>query len=255
MAGRSRFPSTKVIPMPRKTVLDLHAMKTGSQKIAMVTAYDYCMARLVDQAGVDMVLVGDSLGMVVQGHDDTLSVTVEDMVYHSRCVERGLRQAHLTVDMPFMSYQVSPQQALENAGRLVKLGGAQSVKLEGGLRSAPMIEAIVAAGIPVVGHIGLTPQSVNALGGFRVQGRSDESRKRLLEGAQAVQDAGAFMLVLEMVPAQLAEEVSALLRIPTIGIGAGPGCDGQVLVCNDLLEWIYASSPGSSGVSPSSRPK
>ena len=221
--------------MPRKTVLDLHAMKAGSQKIAMVTAYDYCMARLVDQAGVDMVLVGDSLGMVVQGHDDTLSVTVEDMIYHGRCVDRGLKQAHLTVDMPFMSYQISPQQALENAGRLVKDGGAQSVKLEGGVRSAPMIEAIVSAGIPVVGHLGLTPQSVHALGGFRVQGRSDESRQHLFEGAQAVQEAGAFMLVLEMVPAQLAQELSASLRIPTIGIGAGPGCDGQVLVCNDLL--------------------
>lgn len=229
--------------MRRKTALDLQRMKADRQRIAMVTAYDYTMARIVDAAGVDMVLVGDSLGMVIQGHPDTLSVTLEDMAYHGRCVARGLRQAHLTVDMPFMSYQVSPQQALENAGRLVKEGSAQSVKLEGGERSAPAIELIVEAGIPVVGHIGLTPQSVNALGGFKVQGRGEEAAQKLMRDALALQEAGAFCLVLEMVPAQLAAEVSAQLDIPTIGIGAGVDCDGQVLVCNDLLGFDSSFKP------------
>ena len=221
--------------MPRKTVLDLHAMKAGNQRIAMVTAYDYTAARLADAAGVDMVLVGDSLGMVVQGLPDTLSVTLDDMVYHGRCVSRGLQAAHLTVDLPFMSYQLGPQQALQRAGRLVKEAGAQSVKLEGGARSAPAVAAIVEAGIPVVGHIGLTPQSVHATGGFRVQGRTEAEGLRLRADALALQEAGAFCLVLEMVPAELAAEITAELEIPTIGIGAGPSCDGQVLVYNDLL--------------------
>jgi len=221
--------------MRRKTVLDLQKMKAGNQKIAMVTAYDATMARLVDAAGVDMVLVGDSLGMVMQGQQDTLAVTLDEMIYHGRCVSRGLQQAHLTVDMSFMSYQLSPQQALESAGRLVKEAGAQSVKLEGGERSAPAIEAIVTAGIPVVGHVGLTPQSVHAMGGWKVQGRSEPEARQLLADAQAVQQAGAFCIVLEMVPAELATELSQALHIPTIGIGAGAGCDGQVLVCNDLL--------------------
>jgi len=229
--------------MKRKTALDLQRMKADSERIAMVTAYDYTMARVVDAAGVDMVLVGDSLGMVIQGHADTLSVTIDDMAYHGRCVARGLRQAHLTVDMPFMSYQVSVEQALQNAGRLVQEGKAQSVKLEGGARTAPAIARIVEAGIPVVGHIGLTPQSINQLGGFRVQGRGDAGRTQLLEDAQAVQDAGAFCIVLEMVPAALAAEVSELLHIPTIGIGAGVACDGQVLVCNDLLGFDSSFKP------------
>ena len=210
-------------------------MKADRSKIVMVTAYDYTMAKIVDAAGVDMVLVGDSLGMVIQGLPDTLSVTLDDMIYHGRCVSRGLTTAHLTVDMPFMSYQISPAQALESAGRLVKEGNAQSVKLEGGQRSAPAIATIVEAGIPVVGHIGLTPQSVNALGGFKVQGRSDAAAEQLMADARAVQEAGAFCVVLEMVPASLAAEVSAALQIPTVGIGAGVDCDGQVLVCNDLL--------------------
>lgn len=221
--------------MARKTVLDLHKMKAGNRKIAMVTAYDYTMARLVDTAGVDMVLVGDSVGMVVQGLPDTLGVTLDDMVYHGRCVARALQQAHLTVDLPFMTYQLGPTQALQSAGRLVKEAGAQSVKLEGGERSAPAIRAIVEAGIPVVGHIGLTPQSVHALGGFRVQGRDDEAADRLMRDAQAVQEAGAFCVVFEMIPAELSADLTAQLEIPTIGIGAGPDCDGQVLVCNDLL--------------------
>ncbi len=229
--------------MRRKTVIDLQKMKASNEKIAMITAYDATMAKLVDAGGVDMVLVGDSVGMVVQGMDDTLSVTLDDMVYHGRCVARGLSRAHLTVDMPFMSYQVSPEQALQSAGRLVQEGKAQSVKLEGGERSASAVEKIVAAGIPVVGHIGLTPQSVNTLGGWRVQGRSDAAAEQLIQDALAIQDAGAFALVLEMVPAELAAEVTSALRIPTIGIGAGVGCDGQVLVCNDLLGLDMAFSP------------
>ena len=200
--------------MARKTVLDLLKMKAGNQKIAMVTAYDATMARIVDTAGVDMVLVGDSVGMVVQGMPDTLGVTLDDMAYHGRCVARGLQQAHLTVDLPFMSYQVSPQQALESSGRLVKEGGAQSVKLEGGARTAPAVELIVEAGIPVVGHIGLTPQSVHQLGGWRVQGRSSEAGQKLLDDAVALEQAGAFCLVLEMVPEELAAEITAAISIP-----------------------------------------
>ena len=229
--------------MPKKNALDLLQMKADNEKIAMVTAYDYTMARIVDAAGVDMVLVGDSLGMVVQGHDDTLKVTLEDMAYHGRCVARGLTQAHLTVDMPFMSYQVSATQALESAGYLVQKGAAQSVKLEGGERSAEAIAKIVEAGIPVVGHVGLTPQSVHALGGFKVQGRSDAGAAKLLRDAQAVVDAGAFCLVLEAVPAALAAEVTSHVDVPTIGIGAGPACDGQVLVCNDLLGFDGSFKP------------
>ncbi|MFT4977359.1 MAG: 3-methyl-2-oxobutanoate hydroxymethyltransferase [Myxococcota bacterium] len=221
--------------MRRKTVLDLQELKASNQKITMITAYDATMARLVDAAGVDMVLVGDSVGMVFQGHEDTLSVTLDDMIYHSRCVARGLSTAHLTVDLPFMSYQVSPAQALQSAGRLVKEGGAQSVKLEGGRRSAPAVQAIVEAGIPVVGHLGLTPQSVNAMGGYRVQGRGDEAADVLFEDARALQAAGACCLVFEMVPGPLAAAITQELAIPTIGIGAGPHCDGQVLVCNDIL--------------------
>ena len=201
----------------------------------MVTAYDASMARLVDAGGADMVLVGDSLGMVIQGQPDTLSVSVDDMVYHGRCVAMGLARAHLTVDMPFMSYQVSVEQALTTAGRLVREGKAQSVKLEGGVRSAPAIRAIVEAGIPVVGHVGLTPQSVHAFGGFKVQGRDEANAARILADAQAVAEAGAFCIVLEMIPAELAEKITAALPIPTVGIGAGAACDGQVLVCNDYL--------------------
>jgi 3-methyl-2-oxobutanoate hydroxymethyltransferase len=218
-------------------------MKADREPIAMVTAYDFTMARIVDSAGVDMVLVGDSLGMVVQGHQDTLSVTTEQMIYHGACVSRGLKRAHLTIDMPFMSYQVSPAQALETAGRLVKEGHAQSVKLEGGERSAPAISAIVDAGIPVVAHIGLTPQSVNALGGFRVQGRGDKAADQLLRDAQAVEKAGAFCVVLEMVPTEIAAIVTDAIGIPTIGIGAGVDCDGQVLVCNDLLGFDSSFKP------------
>ncbi len=227
----------------RRTVLDLQQMKTDNQKISMITAYDYSMARIVDNSGVDAVLVGDSLGMVIQGHSDTLSVTMEDMIYHAKCVARGLNKAHLVVDMPFMSYQTSVQDAVYNAGKLVKEGGAQSVKLEGGESVLPQIEAIVKTGIPVVAHLGLTPQAIHALGGFKVQGKGQQAAERLKRDALAVQQSGAFMLVLEMVPAPLAREITEMLDIPTIGIGAGVDCDGQVLVCNDLLGMDLAFTP------------
>lgn len=217
------------------TAPDILKLKANGTKIAMVTAYDATMARLCDAGGVDMVLVGDSLGNVFQGRPNTLQVTVEEICYHGRCVAAGLERAHLTLDMPFGSYQISPAQALETAIRFVKEGLAQSVKLEGGERSAAGIARIVEAGIPVVGHVGLTPQSVHAFGGFKIQGRDEEAAKRVMADALAVEAAGAFCIVLEMVPAPLAQEITARLRIPTIGIGAGAGCDGQVLVCTDLL--------------------
>lgn len=229
--------------MSRKTVLDLRKKKADNEKIVMVTAYDATMARLVDRAGVDVVLVGDSLGMVIQGHEDTLPVTLDQMVYHTRCVARGLQQAHLVADLPFMTYQVSPEQALTSAGRLMQEAGAQSVKLEGGVRVAASIHRLVEAGIPVVGHIGLTPQSVHAMGGFRVQGRTESEAERVLADALAVEEAGAFLLVLEGIPSELATEITARVAIPTIGIGAGPGCDGQVLVCNDLLGMDLSFQP------------
>lgn len=221
--------------MARQTVLDLLKKKADNDKIVMVTAYDWTMARLVDAAGVDMVLVGDSLGMVVQGHDSTLPVTVDDIIYHCRAVSRGLASAHLTADLPFMSYQVSVEDALRAAGRMVQEGNAQSVKLEGGVRSAPAIQRMVEAGIPVVGHVGLTPQSVHTMGGFKVQGRGAEAAAQVMDDAVAVQDAGAFCIVLEGLPRDLAAAITERLDIPTIGIGAGVDCDGQVLVVNDIL--------------------
>jgi 3-methyl-2-oxobutanoate hydroxymethyltransferase len=219
----------------RQTVLDLRKKKADHTKIVMVTAYDATMARLVDRAGVDVILVGDSLGMVVQGHGDTLPVTLDHMVYHCSCVSRAVERAHVVADLPFMSYQVSPEQALASSGRLIQEGRAQSVKLEGGAPMAETIRRVVSAGIPVVGHIGLTPQSVHAMGGFRVQGRTDSEAERLLNDAAAVEEAGAFLLVLEGIPRDLAAEITSRVSIPTIGIGAGVACDGQVLVCNDLL--------------------
>ncbi|HLT38739.1 MAG TPA: 3-methyl-2-oxobutanoate hydroxymethyltransferase, partial [Enhygromyxa sp.] len=208
--------------VPRKpvTVPDILARKRDGVPIVMITAYDATFARLIDACDIDIVLVGDSLGMVVQGHEHTLEVTVEQMAYHARCVRRALRCAHLTVDMPFMSYQVSPERALENAGILVKEGGAASVKLEGGAQVIPAIEKLVAAGIPVMGHLGLTPQSVHAFGGFKVQARDDETAARLRNEAAQLEQAGCFSIVLEGIPAPLATEVSASLTIPTIGIGA-----------------------------------
>jgi 3-methyl-2-oxobutanoate hydroxymethyltransferase len=215
----------------RVTVPDFLSAKARGVRLTLLTAYDYTMSRLLDAAGVDGLLVGDSLGMVVQGHEHALRVTLEEMIYHTRLVARGVRRSLLVTDMPFMSFQVSPQQALENAGRLVKEGGAHAVKIEGGVRSAAAIAAITAADIPVMGHVGMTPQSVHRFGGFRVQ--RDEGR--LIEDALATEQAGAFALVVECVPSELARKVTSMLQIPTIGIGAGPGCDGQVLVTHDLL--------------------
>ena len=213
------------------TVPDFMAAKTRGVRLAMLTAYDYTMARLLDDAGVDAVLVGDSLGMVMQGEPHSLRVTLEEMIYHARLVARGIRNSLLVADLPFMSYQLSPQQALESSGRLVKEGGAQAVKLEGGERSASAIEAISHADIPVMGHVGLTPQSVHRLGGFRVQ----RDAAKLLDDALAIEQAGAFALVVECVPADLAEQIRISVKIPTIGIGAGAGCDGQILVTHDML--------------------
>jgi 3-methyl-2-oxobutanoate hydroxymethyltransferase len=213
------------------TVPDFLAAKSRGMRLTVLTAYDYTLARLFDVAGVDAVLVGDSLGMVVQGHEHSLTVTLDEMIYHTRCVARGIKRSLLITDMPFMSFQVSPQQALESAGRLVKEGGAQAVKIEGGVRSAASIAAIVNAHIPVMGHVGMTPQSVHRFGGFRVQ--KDENQ--LLEDALATEQAGAFAVVLECIPADAARKITATLKIPTIGIGAGAGCDGQVLVCYDML--------------------
>jgi len=210
-------------------------MKTKGEKITMVTAYDATFARMIDEAGADILLVGDSLGMVVQGRDTTLPVTVDEVIYHCRAVARGTRRAHIVGDMPFLSHQISPEDALRNAGRFLSEGGAHSVKLEGGQSSAPTIKRLVQAGIPVMGHVGLTPQSVHAMGGFRVQGKTEEAAERVLADARAVAEAGAYAIVLEGIPSDLAAEVTASLSIPTIGIGAGPACDGQVLVCYDLL--------------------
>jgi 3-methyl-2-oxobutanoate hydroxymethyltransferase len=199
---------------------------------------------MLDEAGADMLLVGDSLGMVVQGLDSTLAVTVDEMIYHCRAVARGTRRALVVGDMPFMSFQLSAEQALKNAGRFLSEGGAQAVKLEGGVEAAETIRRIVTVGIPVVGHVGLLPQSVHAMGGFRVQGKTARAAQAVLEDARAVADAGAFAVVLEGIPADLAERISAEIDIPTIGIGAGAACDGQVLVCYDLL-----------GLTPTLRPK
>ena len=219
----------------RVTVRSMADRKRRGERITMLTAYDFTFARIFDGAGIDLVLVGDSLGNVVQGCDTTLPVTLDEVIYHTRLVARGLSRAMLVGDMPFGSYQVGPEDAVRAAIRLVKEGGAHAVKLEGGCNVAASIERIVTAEIPVMGHVGLTPQAVNRMGGFRVQGRGEKGRARVIEDALAVQSAGAFAVVLEGVPASLAAEITARLAIPTIGIGAGLDCDGQVLVMHDLL--------------------
>jgi 3-methyl-2-oxobutanoate hydroxymethyltransferase len=219
----------------KTTRATLQAMKKHGEKIAMVTAYDFPFARLADQAGADVLLVGDSLGMVVLGFDSTLPVTLAHMLHHTQAVTRARPQAMVVADMPFMTYQVSAEDALRNAGRLVQEAGAEAVKLEGGAAIAPMAEAIARAGIPVMGHLGLTPQSVHQLGGYRVQGRTADTAARLHADARALQDAGCFAIVLEAVPMAVAGEITAGLEVPTIGIGAGKLCDGQVLVLHDLL--------------------
>lgn len=219
----------------KNTVLTFKEAKQKGEKLTMLTAYDYSTAKLVDEAGVNSILVGDSLGMVMLGYEDTLSVTMEDMIHHTAAVARGTKNALVVGDMPFLSYNTGIRDAVINAGRLMSEGRANCVKLEGGKEVCDVIRAITDAKIPVCAHIGLTPQAVNALGGFKVQGKSLESAKALIEDALAVQEAGAFAVVLECVPAALAEKISSMLDIPTIGIGAGPGCDGQVLVYQDML--------------------
>ncbi len=227
----------------RVTVRSLADRKRRGERTTMLTAYDFAFARIFDAAGIDVILVGDSLGNVVQGCDTTLPVTLDEVIYHTRIVARGLSRAMLVGDMPFGSYQVSPEDAVRAAIRLVKEAGAQAVKLEGGCKVAAAIERIVSAEIPVMGHVGLTPQAVNRMGGFRVQGRGEQGRARVIEDALAVEAAGAFAVVLEGVPSSLAAEITARLAIPTIGIGAGLDCDGQVLVMHDLLG-LSDSTPG-----------
>jgi len=227
----------------KNTVATVKQQKKDGDKITMLTAYDYSTAKLMDESGINMLLVGDSLGMVMLGYEDTLSVTMEDMIHHTAAVSRGAKDALVVGDMPFMSYQTSVYDAVVNAGRLMKEGRCNAVKLEGGASVCPQIKAITEASIPVMAHIGLTPQSINAFGGFKVQGKSEEAAKRLIEEAKAVEEAGAFSVVLECVPAKLAELISAAIDIPTIGIGAGAGCDGQVLVYQDMLAMFSDFKP------------
>lgn len=217
------------------TVKSFQKFKDEGRKITMLTAYDYSMAKLVSMAGVDSILVGDSLGMVMQGHDSTLPVTVDEIIYHTKMVARGNQNALVISDMPFMSYHISVEDAVRNAGRMVKEGGAEAVKIEGGRNVIEQVKAVIDAQIPVIGHLGLTPQSVNAFGGFKVQGRDEENAKRILDDALLLQKAGVFAITLEGIPADLAKKISEQLTIPTIGIGAGKDCDGQVLVVNDML--------------------
>lgn len=219
----------------KNTSVTFKEAKAKGEKLTMLTAYDYSTAKLIDEAGVNSVLVGDSLGMVMLGYEDTLSVTMEDMIHHSKAVARAAKNALVITDMPFMSYQTSVYDAVVNAGRLVKEGRAQAVKLEGGVEVCQHIKAIVAASIPVCAHIGLTPQSINAFGGFKVQGKGEEAAQKLINEARAVEEAGAFAIVLECVPEKIAAKMAELINIPIIGIGAGAGCDGQVLVYQDML--------------------
>ncbi len=227
----------------KNTVLTFAEYKKEGKKLSMLTAYDYSTAKLMDKSGINAILVGDSLGNVILGYEDTISVTMEDMIHHAAAVSRGAKNAMVVVDMPFMSYQTSVYDAVVNAGRLMKEGRADAVKLEGGIEVCPQIKAITDCGIPVMAHLGLTPQSINAFGGFKVQGKNLEAAKKLVEDAKAVQNAGAFSVVLECVPARLAEKVTKDLDIPTIGIGAGNNCDGQVLVYQDMLGMFSDYTP------------
>ncbi len=227
----------------KNTVVTFQQAKDKGEKLTMLTAYDYSTAKLEDEAGVNSILVGDSLGNVVLGYEDTISVTMEDMIHHGAAVARGAKNALVIIDMPFMSYQTSVYDAVVNAGRLMKEGRADAVKLEGGVEVCPQIRAIVNAGIPVCAHVGLTPQSINAFGGFKVQGKSEAAAKKVLEDARAIEEAGAFAVVLEGIPKKLGDLISRELRIPTIGIGAGNGCDGQVLVYQDMLGMFSDFTP------------
>lgn len=227
----------------KNTISTIQKQKINGEKISMLTAYDYSTACLMDQAGINCILVGDSLGMVMLGYEDTLSVTMEDMIHHTAAVARGAKNAFVIGDMPFMSYQASVYDAVTNAGRLVKEGRANAVKLEGGAAVCPMIKAISEASIPVVAHLGLTPQSINAFGGFKVQGKGDEAALKLIDDAKKIEEAGACMLVLECIPQKLAAYITKILTIPVIGIGAGAGCDGQVLVYQDMLAMYSDFTP------------
>lgn len=227
----------------KNTVLTFQESKANGRKISMLTAYDYSTAKLMDEAGINAILVGDSLGNVILGYEDTISVTMEDMIHHTSAVARGTKNAMVVADMPFMSYQTSVYDAVVNAGRLMKEGRANAVKLEGGAEVCPQITAISNAGIPVMAHLGLTPQSINAFGGFKVQGKTEQTAQKLLDDARAIEKAGAFAVVLECVPEKLATKISKELSIPTIGIGAGAGCDGQVLVYQDLLGMFSDFTP------------
>ena len=227
----------------KNTAATFAAAKAKGEKLSMITAYDYSTAKLEDESGINGILVGDSLGNVVLGYEDTVSVTMEDMIHHGAAVARGAKNALVVVDMPFMSYEVTVEEAVRNAGRLMKEGRAGAVKLEGGVRVAEQIRAIVKAGIPVMGHIGLTPQSINVFGGFKVQGKSEEAARALLADAKAVEEAGAFAVVIEAVPAALAQMITDAVSIPTIGIGAGAGCDGQILVYQDMLGMFSDFTP------------
>lgn len=227
----------------KNTVLTFQQQKESGEKISMLTAYDYSTAKLMDESGINSILVGDSLGNVILGYEDTISVTMEDMIHHTSAVARGAKNALVVADLPFMSYQTSVYDAVVNAGRLMKEGRANAVKLEGGEEVCPQITAITKAGIPVMAHLGLTPQSINAFGGFKVQGKTSGAAQKLLDNARAVERAGAFAVVLECVPYKLAEIVTRELKIPTIGIGAGAGCDGQVLVYQDLLGMFSDFTP------------
>jgi len=219
----------------KNTVLTFKEAKNQGKKLSMLTAYDYSMAKIIDESGVNGILIGDSLGMVIKGEEDTLSVTMDEVIYHTKAVKKGAKNALIVSDMPFLSYQVSIEQAVLNAGRLVKEGGANAVKLEGGANVVAQVKAIVDAQIPVMGHLGLTPQSVNTFGGFKVQGKNESAAKKLIEDAVLLEQAGAFSIVLEGIPEKVAELITNSVSIPTIGIGAGKNCDGQILVYQDML--------------------
>lgn len=217
------------------TVSSFAKAKNNKEKITMLTAYDYSMAKVVEEAGIDVILVGDSLGMVVQGYDTTLEVTIEDMIYHTRAVSRGTNRAMVIADMPFLSYHISIEETIRNAGKLIQQGKAEAVKIEGGIEVVDKVKALINAKIPVMGHIGLTPQSINVFGGFKVQGKLEKEAKKILDDALALEEAGVFGIVLEGIPEKLADIITSKVSVPTIGIGAGKYCDGQVLVINDML--------------------
>ena len=227
----------------RKTILDIKKMKMQGEKITMLTAYDYTMASILDESNIDIILVGDSLGNVVLGYDSTIPVTMEDMLHHTKAVSRAVKNAMIVADMPFLSYQISPEAALANAGRFLKEADAQAVKLEGGREFAEVVHKITCAGIPVMAHLGLTPQSVHQLGGYKVQGKKEDAAEIMMQDAKILEEAGAFSVVLECVPEKLAAEITGSLSIPTIGIGAGVSCDGQVLVVNDMLGMYERMTP------------